>query len=52
VTSLSAAKRYRPRCLKVLILLLQSNEAPEIHMARTMPDAGQTETRQQVAHTM
>ena len=47
VTSMSAAKRYRLRCLKALILLLQGNEAPEIHMAQTMPDAGQTETRQQ-----
>lgn len=48
VTSMSAAKRYRLRCLKAVILLLQSSEAPEIHMTLTMPDAGQTETRQQV----
>lgn len=48
VTSMSAAKRYRLRCLKALILLLQSNDAPEIHMAQTLQDAGQTETRQQV----
>ena len=48
VTSMSAAKRYRLRCLKALILLLQSDEAPEIHMPQSMPDAGQTETRQQV----
>lgn len=48
ITSLSAAKRYRLRCLKALILLLQSNAAPEIHGAATLQDAGQTETRQQV----
>ncbi len=48
VTSMSAAKRYRLRCLKALILLLQSNDAPEIHMTQTLQDAGQTETRQQV----
>ena len=48
VMSMSAAKRYRLRCLKALILLLQSTEAPEIHMPQTLPDAGQTETRQQV----
>lgn len=48
VMSMSAAKRYRLRCLKALILLLQSAEAPEIHMPQTLPNAGQTETRQQV----
>ena len=48
VMSMSAAKRYRLRCLKALILLLQSTEAPEIHMPQTLPDAGQIETRQQV----
>ncbi|KAL0054199.1 hypothetical protein WJX82_005285 [Trebouxia sp. C0006] len=52
VTSMSAAKRYRLRCLKALILLLQSNDAPEIHMAQTLQDAGQTETRQQVVGSM
>ncbi|KAL3148459.1 hypothetical protein ABBQ38_013906 [Trebouxia sp. C0009 RCD-2024] len=52
VTSMSAAKRYRLRCLKALILLLQSDEAPEIHMPQSMPDAGQTETRQQVVGSM
>lgn len=51
VTSMSAAKRYRLRCLKALILLLQGDEAPEIHMPHSMPDAGQTETRQQVRST-
>ena len=48
VTSMSAAKRCRLRCLKALILLLQSNEAPQLSMPQTLPDAGQTETRQQV----
>ncbi|DBA66455.1 TPA: hypothetical protein ACH3X2_002431 [Trebouxia sp. C0005] len=52
VTSMSAAKRYRLRCLKALILLLQSNDAPEIHMAQALQDAGQTETRQQVVGSM
>ena len=48
ITSMSAAKRYRLSCLKALILLLQSNAAPEIHGAAALQDAGQTETRQQV----
>ena len=50
LTSMSAAKRYRLRCLKSLILLLQGNDAPEIHMTQTLQDAGQTETRQQVSN--
>ena len=48
VTSISAAKQYRLRCLKALILLLQSNDAPDVTMAQGPADASPTEIKQQV----
>lgn len=48
VTSISAAKQYRLRCLKALILLLQSNDAPNVTMAQSPAEATPTEIKQQV----
>lgn len=48
VTSISAAKQYRLRCLKALILLLQSTAAPDVTMAQAPAEASPTEIKQQV----
>lgn len=48
ITSMSAAKQYRLRCLKALILLLQGGDAPDVTMAQGPAGASQTEIKQQV----